>query len=413
MPTKTWKHPYGFLVHYQDTETATNDWIWNLHSLTDSRSGNSNPGWKKAITKGVQAGTTMSASRQIYSHKRAFDAIVHYKDVGGSPVWSRTTGLTTLAQAGGAGSSGMSTQKAQDQAMGKFLKQVRRVQTSMSGLTFLGELREALHMLRHPADALNRGLADYLHAVKRKKRANPKTWRKAIAGTWLEHSFGWQPFINDLKDAAKAYSRLKEVPHVEPISSSSSDQAYPIATTTTWGFSRYVNVRQNAYQEDDCFVKMRGAVWVQASGTSFDRDLFGFNLREFVPTAWELLPWSFLADYFSNIGDVLENSVTSTADLRWAIRSTVTTQRFSCLHYLNEPMISAVLGNRLIRTQTFSPGFHQSIGRSVFRETIAGTYTPPLRFELPGKSAQFLNMAALLASGNSIFPQSPRPWRKR
>jgi hypothetical protein len=31
----------------------------------------------------------------------------------------------------------------------------------------------------------------------------------------------------------------------------------------------------------------------------------GFDLRSFVPTVWELVPYSFIVDYFSNVGDCL------------------------------------------------------------------------------------------------------------
>jgi hypothetical protein len=410
MSSKTVKHDLFFRVHYRETEVDLDQWNPYKIPLTDFRNGDIQPRWKQKISDGLQAGTVLSAQRQSFPTLRPFDATIYYKDVFGAPVYSRTTGLTSVAQTGGAGSATINPIKAQDQAMGKYLKQVRAVQTSMAGLTFLGEFREALHMLRHPADSLNRGLADYLHAIKQKKRQNPKTWKKAIGGAWLEHSFGWQPFINDIKDAVKAYSRLKEIAHVQPISASASDTKNPVYSTGAWTFSRYMRVTETTKTQDDCFVKMHGAVWCQASGASFDRDLFGFNLREFVPTAWELIPWSFLADYFSNIGDVLENAVTNTANLRWTVRSTISTQNFMCVHTGNEPLIKATCP-RFAYYQERSPGVNTSIGRSVTREILGGTYVPPIRFELPGKPAQFLNMAALLLAGNSIFPQTRRPWR--
>jgi hypothetical protein len=412
LSSRTRIHPYYCQTDNLNTESTAHDVQSFTIMATDTRDGISNPGYRQAISRGNSAGTVLTATREQFQYLKSINVTVRYVGADGSDYFSRTKGHTTAAQYPFVQSSNILTKVAEDRAMSKFLKAVRGVQQSFSGQIFLGELREALHMLRHPADALNRALADYVHAVKRKKRQSPKQWSKALGGLWLEHSFGWKPFINDIEDAIKAYRRLKEIPHVVPISSSGADMKDVGTTTSLVGFAAYVLLREIIQVSDDCFVKNRGAVWCEASGTSFATDLFGFRWSEFVPTAWELLPWSFLADYFSNVGDVLENSVTNTSSLRWFNQSIVSTRHRMVVHTPDGSAIKNGLGTRFRAVQLESPGYHNAISRSVVRTWNAQVYVPPVTFEFPGKTAQYLNMAALLLAGNGIYPQTVRPWKR-
>jgi len=54
------------------------------------------------------------------------------------------------------------------------------------------------------------------------------------------------------------------------------------------------------------------------------RDLAGFTPEEFIPSLYELVPWSFLADYFTNLGGVVRGNYTRCDTVIWAIESTQT-----------------------------------------------------------------------------------------
>lgn len=45
----------------------------------------------------------------------------------------------------------------------------------------------------------------------------------------------------------------------------------------------------------------------------------GLTIQEFVPTVWELIPYSFVVDYFTNIGDVVNYAYS--ANLNWVYKS--------------------------------------------------------------------------------------------
>jgi hypothetical protein len=156
-------------------------------------------------------------------------------------------------------------------------------------------------------------------------------------------------------------------------------------------------------------VRYRGAVYARAATTARDRFArFGFTPSEFVPTAWEVLPWSFLADYFANIGDMLSASVTDTSNVAWVSKSDIRT---------TELTMTSTFGS----ATTFPPTLKKSINivrpgnmvlthKSVTRSANVGVPTPSLYFTYPGSNGRLANIAALLASVNTrVHPQSPSP----
>jgi hypothetical protein len=307
-----------------------------------------------------------------------------------------------------------STTKAYNLALTKYLQKIRQAAVQFSGPIFLGEAEETRRMLRRPGEALYDSAKNFLQAVARKKRLNPRAWPNALAGLWLEHSFGWQPLINDVLDAAKAYRRLHQ-PRQIKISASGIDSGkiydngtLPSQLSVSYGPASVSNTYCHLTERADAVATMRfkGALWAQAEMTRWQKyDLFGFTPSEFIPTAWELLPWSFLADYFTNIGDILSSAVTDTSVVKWTnLTMTLQGDTYLTMH-IDKPAALAALGTRLIEIKG-SPGFYHSRRREVTRYTNSGLYLPSFAWELPGSTKRLLNILALLVQARAVHPQN-------
>jgi hypothetical protein len=147
----------------------------------------------------------------------------------------------------------------------------------------------------------------------------------------------------------------------------------------------------------------RGAVRVEARDPRvMDPALFGFDLQSFLPTVWELVPYSFLIDYFSNISDVVLGWSHLFTKLAWSNRTVrqwieVTSRSYDHPGWQGYAPYSA----------TYVPATFVGTKTSVSRRAYSGTFVPEVTLKVPSLgSLRWLNIAALVASR-----KSDRSWR--
>jgi hypothetical protein len=301
-------------------------------------------------------------------------------------------------------------------AMSKALRQIHKAQIAMSGGTFLGELGEAIHMLRNPAEGLRKAIkGQYLDKLAKLKRRDPNRWKKAISQSWLEGCFGWRPFINDLEDAAKAYQQIQEksdrTTQIKAIGKASKlfliEGPSLVAPISSFTHKYYAETRH------ENFTIIRGQVRSLAATTALEQArVFGLTAGEFLPTAWELLPWSFLADYFTNIGDIIENAVTDTTGVTWLEQADVTQAKKEAMMQHDVQSNMTGWGTNFIYCGG-KPSYAKWTKRVVSRTGVVTLRVPPLMLELPGSPMKQLNMLALWTQANSLNPQDVRKLRGR
>jgi len=390
--------------------------------LSRTRTGDAVKGWKTLIRKQQNATSGMTGTFDSFDFSRA---IVNWEykflDFDQDPP---PPGLKFYHKAIGfpisispISNPGIGTGVALNRALIAFLKHARAVQSEFSSPIFLGELKETLQMIRRPAMGLRNILNGYMTDLrKQKKSKTPKEWKKNLSSTWLEHSFGWTPLASDLQEGYKAYSGLAarkdgEQKLVSGIGIEEVDvpsQSFTIPTFVGGGPSGIKSV-QTLVTKDKAFFKYRGMIVRRVDVTLRDKlSRVGFNPEEFVPTVWELLPWSFLIDYFSNIGDVLTANAFNRADLGWSastsVRSRITrgsvSPDYDWLRNTKKKWFVSISGDPC--TFTYERRF-------VTRSASASIGFPTLALELPGKPAQFANMLALFSQAYALHPQHHKP----
>lgn len=306
--------------------------------------------------------------------------------------------------------------KAGQIAAEKFLKQVRERNTQFQGLVFLGELKESLRMLRRPAKALfDSARSDYLDALLRVKRRRGKDWTKAIAGTYLEWVFGVQPLISDLRSAADAIDYLMHFDDTRHVIVATGEHQVSTSSRFSPGSAWFLSFSGHTVTFNKEKVKLRGLYQDLKEGPQALSDMgqfqrrLGFELGALVPAAWELLPWSFLWDYFVNIGDVLEGYFTDTTRVRWVVKTTIReTLIYDLIAVDQATTLARVKGFGTGKVQNFSVGDVPSVLTTSRKEVTRVESTPPrveLAVTLPGISQKWLNMGALLAQADLLYPQ--------
>lgn len=333
-----------------DSLSGQDNSLSSVKKLVRTRTGQGVPDWKKKIADHRDA---TSALDGVFDSVEVIgwinDHLTYYWDSvhgwGGNENTQRIDGNVALYEMTANLTSDSSLDNSVDgRASNKYLSAARELVTKMDGGTFLGELKQTLRMLRHPAEALGQSLDRYYKALGKRKRDEqrrrrrkglpelPKDsphweWYNAIPDLWLEHSFGWKPLMMDIEDAWQALSALSDKEGVVHLSRAAQGLKLRSQSTVTGGLYAGPGIdrlRRNTSNRSSVqtTIRYRGDVTAQAATTFADKAArWGFNPEQFLPTAWELLPWSFLADYFASIGDYLDASFANTATLRWTCKT--------------------------------------------------------------------------------------------
>jgi hypothetical protein len=398
---------------HQTRNARTANW------LTRTRTGEANPKWREQVKSGQNATTFMTGVFDNLNSSPGSVVQVTQQPGGGGPFYTITlTGELGAYIALNARIPGtwvpISSLVAYNRGLTSYLKKVNQVNVAFSGGVFLGELRETLKMIRNPAQGLRNILGAYANDLKRQKRKSPKNWRKNLGSTWLEYAFGIVPLVSDIQDASKAWNRLVEEPMFVPVRAvgveerSNPTHTFDELLLSFLGDAYSPGIVHVQRAVDRAVCVFRGYVKRESRATAAGKaQLFGFDPIQFVPTVWELLPWSFLIDYFSNIGDIIEAGCVSRSQIAWTNVSNIVFQEL--IHVVNAAPSSVQSGYAPTMKLSGSTSTAFYTRRTITRNTPSDIGFPSLTLELPGREAQWANMTALFAQmGSDIHPQRLR-----
>nr|UUW21418.1 MAG: maturation protein [Sanya fiers-like virus 52] len=132
-------------------------------------------------------------------------------------------------------------------------------------------------------------------------RKSPKPSRtKTAASNWLEYSYGWAPMVSDIGNAIDVLQSPVKTTHV---SVSAVDGAYPTIYSGNPSPGQYFNTKR--WDISKRAVRMGFEVSVTNPNLWLANQLGFINPAS---VAWELVPYSFVLDWFANINQVIAAS---------------------------------------------------------------------------------------------------------
>lgn len=388
--------------------TKQTDWVLQW---TDTRTDDGPvQGYKQKIARGQDATTSLTGSRRLYKCRPGQYKVRFERKPGISPqqsAWFEDEEYGDLTQITMPFIGTPSLQEADTSALMDFTQKARSAVTALQGGVVLGEIAETLRMLRSPAKALRAGVNDFFTAISKRRKGPPRTRRQVLADTWLEHSFGWTPFISDIKDASYALERIKlrlnERKFIKSVAVRRYDGSHFFGTTSMVG-AHQMYMRSHEFSE--AIVVYRGTVILPIGDRSLmTRQNLGFTWSQFVPTLYNLIPYSFLVDYFTNIGDVLNAWALWDVNFGWKNRTTIVrrVREMQTLGFTGQFNYNSDWYT--IADRQVMPTISETETRDVSRARYTGSLIPNFRFEIPGMtSLKWLNIAALATSRNRLTP---------
>jgi hypothetical protein len=289
-----------------------------------------------------------------------------------------------------------------NRAISRFYSLAYNQQRLFKAGEYAGEFSHMLHNLRHPLgglrDLLTGHNARILKAMKPSGRHRIKQADvlKTAADSWLEVRFGWKPLNQDLHQLFEDLAFRSLAP----------DTSFKIKFTTT-GTPTYVrddtnqvnisytlggdsvNGRLMTWLVKGQSVKVKGCIDL-SMGKSIPFAL-GLDAPSFLPTLWELTPYSFVADYFGNVNQILEAYAVPRASIRYVN----VMQRSNILYqatFVSHDAPAGGLGGE-------TPGVTEVRGFQFVRNCYDGSTlaTPQLAFTPYGSVIRLTNLSAIFS----------------
>jgi hypothetical protein len=173
----------------------------------------------------------------------------------------------------------------------------------------------------------------------------------------------------------------------------------------THRFSRYTStagsfpgVHWQGERRTKVIVKYYGQVGIDTYSESHGRRL-GFDPSNWAPTIWELVPYSFLIDYFVNVDDIVSAATLSRSGLRWTSKTVVK----EITEFLRPTAVVANTSSSVDYRAYHGcqPGVTYRL-KTVDRNPYVGSLVPSLQLSLPTLPKQLMNITALLNNSRTV-----------
>jgi len=201
-------------------------------------------------------------------------------------------------------------------------------QRSATVAEFIGEISDLPRMLKTTA-------MSFYDLYRGRFGRTPKGAAKKAADNWLNHQFGWMPFLHDVRRFYKTWQRADQLVrqlivdngqwirrHGTVAKSSSVGRLIhygPSSLGTTYpsfvepnffltnqaGTMDVDNVITQRFWFEGTFKYWIPNVESVAWRKSVAKRIYGTDVTPAV--VWELIPWSWLVDWFTNVGDIISN----------------------------------------------------------------------------------------------------------
>jgi hypothetical protein len=181
---------------------------------------------------------------------------------------------------------------------------------SVLSLEILSDLDKTVGMMRKPFKSattlLNKILMERRSLLKRKSM----TAAKASAGAWLEYRYGWRPIIGDCKTVMRDSHKFRERIGGKRLVVRSGGQVTRSNSKTSVLTTGLVEAnRADVFTSESITARVSAGVLYQVLEPDTPEKLLkmaGLRGQDFGPSVWEIIPYSFVVDWFVGVGDWLQ-----------------------------------------------------------------------------------------------------------
>lgn len=250
-------------------------------------------------------------------------------------------------------------------------------------------------------------LLDTVHSVKKLRQVLAHA-----GGAWLSWSFGLKPMLNDAEAAAKAVAQATVEQAMYRIHTSHYKEWVERYQPSFWKGQALGKVKVDYYSQAKYLLRYSYACGINplvscANDYAALAGHLGLSWRSVVPAAWELLPYSWMYDYFSTIGDALEDTFQVTRYPVYGTLATTFTQTItnSCSPPGGGKWVDYVYSKPCVCSQVpMTVQEHRYYNRSLIQTVPERAFRFKTVDEIASHAgSKLLNLISLLASRNASY----------
>jgi len=301
----------------------------------------------------------------------------------------------------------------EDRVRRKIVEQIKSIQSSVELGQDIGELKQTIEGVIHPMRSLKEHILGYFSSLRKAKARyrKPASLRKALSDSYLEFNFGWRPLAADIADALVGLQNRQHADRYPVKASAKQLFAGAISNDSLAAASvgQEANLVATAPTRTTSVYSIRYKGMVRSfavNGRFSAAQTLQLDLPNFVPTVWDLIPYSFVVDYFANIGDIIS---------AWSLRDGSVVYLVRTVHYIHRRETNVVLaatdlaGNPIYADNPdfFFSGHNAWVERHEWSRSkiTQGSLVPPFRFSVPVSDKPWVNLGALISSNvSSLVP---------
>jgi len=380
---------------------------------SNTRIGFQNPRWKDQCRLGTNATTNFVGTEFSGDTDRSYwEAYAHgsFYSVAAKVVYSnpQRTGGGFLPYASLPSTGGPPTSVVNDvhnRCIMKFINEVIAAQSSenLTGRS-IKHFKHDIHSTLHPMAGIQKKISSYLtnlEKVSYGKLKGPSLY-STITSAYLEFKFGVEPFVDDItaivSDMVIRDRKRNPSVSVEGTASASYNGS---VTTTNFGNSFFSSFIPTQYirKTSKYTERIKGAV---RTGINDDGRL-GFLAdnrllpSDWLPTAFSILPYAWMVNYFTNVRDIIDAASFRFSDLVWgcATSRVINTIEYSNVFFLNGTFGPPPAGATLVESIYTSGGNATFNYKQTSRSALSpGQLVPSFEFRIPMTPTPWLNMMA-------------------
>lgn len=363
-------------------------------AVDDTRTTNYNVNFRQLLAKGFDVTSAYEKRSHNYAHLRGYGAGYGIAAFGPIVTYESTLSNYALFFDPTSQLADADDTVLRDQALTRLKRKLAKQNSNTNVLVPLAEIHELRGLIRGIA-GLSTSLIQTLLTIRRTKGASARHY---AADSWLSFSFGVSPMIADVKAVCEAIDNF--------VNSRNRTVRLTGSSTKTWFSSSGFGSGQGLFGANLhriartthtlSYRYIAGFDLVRSAGNNYGIGAqFGLEFGALIPTFWELIPYSWLIDYFTTMGPFLDDVFVSPAgNTRYALLN----RRYTAFVDMSGELRPNTVNDH-VSYQYFSPGFYDL--RHFTRTPLSALPHSSLRFKTVDEVGRnvvnrLLNLGSLL-----------------